>query len=70
MNKALLITTAFAMATLVTSELSHSRTMGHYAPGVVGVRDLVVPPSPGFSTPNTMPFMRPIVMSMVMATND
>ena len=48
MNKALLIATAFATTTLVTSELSHSRTMGHYAPGVVGVRDLVVPPSPGF----------------------
>ena len=70
MNKALLIATAFATTTLVTSEWSHSRTMGHYAPGVVGVRDLVVPPSPGFSTPNTMPFMRQIVTWMVMATND
>jgi len=48
MTKALLIATALATTTLVISEWSHSRTMGHYAPGVVGVRDLVVPPSPGF----------------------
>ena len=48
MNKALLRETALATTTLTTSEFSHSRTMGHYASGVVGVRDLVVPPSPGF----------------------
>ncbi|MDB2643876.1 hypothetical protein N9Y37_05440 [Luminiphilus sp.] len=48
MTRLMTIATALAVTTLVTSELSHSRTMGHYAPGVVGVRDLVVPPSPGF----------------------
>lgn len=41
--------------------LSQSRTMGHYAPGVVSIRDLAVPPVPGFSMRSTTRITRPIV---------
>jgi len=37
-----------ALVLLCNVPLSQPRTMGHYAPGVVSIRDLAVPPVPGF----------------------
>lgn len=48
MNKAMTMAAALVATMLIPSELSQARTMGHYAPGVVSIRDLVVPPAPGF----------------------
>ena len=44
----------FGAATLITAAMilnvtiTQAREMGHYAPGVVSIRDLAVPPVPGF----------------------
>ena len=37
-----------AMALICNISMAQARTMGHYAPGVVSIRDLAVPPVPGF----------------------
>ena len=42
------ITGFIALALIFNVSLSQARTMGHYAPGVVSIRDLAVPPVPGF----------------------
>ena len=36
------------MVLLVSALVTEAREMGHYAPGVVSIRDLAVPPVPGF----------------------
>ena len=37
-----------AMALICNISMAQARTMGHYAPGVVSIRDLAVPAVPGF----------------------
>jgi len=67
-------TTKIGAATLITVAMifnvmiAQAREMGHYAPGVVSIRDLAVPPEPGFFMPSTMPTTRRTAMSMAMAT--
>ena len=36
------------IALICNVSISQAREMGHYAPGVVSIRDLAVPPVPGF----------------------
>ena len=38
----------FAILLTLNASLPYAREMGHYAPGVVSIRDLAVPPVPGF----------------------
>jgi len=60
--------TLFTVAMIFNVTIAQAREMGHYAPGVVSIRDLAVPPVPGFFMPNTMTTTRRTAMSMAMAT--
>lgn len=42
------ISGVFSILLTFNASLPHAREMGHYAPGVVSIRDLAVPPVPGF----------------------
>ena len=42
------VTGLTTMVLLVSALVTEAREMGHYAPGVVSIRDLAVPPVPGF----------------------
>ena len=42
------VTGCVAIALIGSISIAQARTMGHYAPGVVSIRDLAVPPVPGF----------------------
>ena len=42
------VTGCIAIALIGSISFAQARTMGHYAPGVVSIRDLAVPPVPGF----------------------
>ena len=41
-------TILITLAMIFNVTIAHAREMGHYAPGVVSIRDLAVPPVPGF----------------------
>ena len=42
------VTGCVAIALIGSIPIAQARTMGHYAPGVVSIRDLAVPPVPVF----------------------
>jgi hypothetical protein len=58
-----------AMALICNISMAQARTMGHYAPGVVSIRDLAVPPVPGFSMRSTTLITRQIATLMATVTS-
>ena len=42
------VTSIITIALICNVSVAQAREMGHYAPGVVSIRDLAVPPVPGF----------------------
>ena len=63
------VTGLTTMVLLVSALVTEAREIGHYAPGVVSIRDLAVPPVPGFFMHNTTLITRPIATLMATVTS-
>ena len=63
------VTGLTTMVLLVSALVTEAREMGHYAPGVVSIRDLAVPPVPGFFMRSTTLITRQIATLMATVTS-